>query len=214
MVEMSAYIYHFAGDPSRYENLNRVNWLRKSGDISSRDELHKIINSLGLKVGVEIGVQEGLYSEYLLKNTDLDLNEVDIWKYLDDYKDIANVPDSLQEQVYLRCQHRLSKYSDRINIIRDYSLNAANKFVPNSLDFIYIDANHTKTYEDLRAWYPKLRVGGLIAGHDFLDGENICGSAFTVKSDVLRYLKDNKIKGVLKVTNEPWPTWWLINKEG
>ena len=39
-----------------------------------------------------------------------------------------------------------------------------------SLDFVYIDARHDYDgcLEDIVAWYPKLKKGGLIAGHDFI----------------------------------------------
>jgi len=49
------------------------------------------------------------------------------------------------------------------------SVKAAAAFHDQSLDFIYIDALHTfdAVSRDLAAWWPKLRPGGLIAGHDY-----------------------------------------------
>jgi tRNA(Arg) A34 adenosine deaminase TadA len=45
-----------------------------------------------------------------------------------------------------------------------------NLFAEESLDFIYIDANHKYEFvlQDLKLWFPKLRKGGIFAGHDFL----------------------------------------------
>ncbi len=42
-----------------------------------------------------------------------------------------------------------------------------------SLDFVYLDARHDfqGVFSDLIAWWPKLRIGGVIAGHDYCDGE-------------------------------------------
>jgi len=61
---------------------------------------------------------------------------------------------------------------DKLNIIRDLSVNAAKRFNDNSLDFIFIDACHDYecVKEDLHTWYPKLKKGGIIAGHDYYDG--------------------------------------------
>ena len=37
-------------------------------------------------------------------------------------------------------------------------------------DAIYIDANHTyeAAKQDIELWYPKVRKGGMICGHDYL----------------------------------------------
>ena len=42
-------------------------------------------------------------------------------------------------------------------------------FEDNSLDFVYIDANHdfVNFTQDLHEWYKKVRVGGIISGHDY-----------------------------------------------
>ena len=61
---------------------------------------------------------------------------------------------------------------DKLNIIRDLSVNASKRFNDNSLDFIFIDACHDYecVKEDLHTWYPKLKKDGIIAGHDYYDG--------------------------------------------
>merc|ERR1712217_308009 len=48
------------------------------------------------------------------------------------------------------------------------SVEAADEFEDHSLDFVYIDAEHNdRVALDLKAWEPKLRKGGILAGHDF-----------------------------------------------
>lgn len=50
------------------------------------------------------------------------------------------------------------------------SLLAARDIMPGVLDFVYIDAAHDyeNVLRDLTAWWPKVRVGGAIGGHDYL----------------------------------------------
>jgi predicted O-methyltransferase YrrM/GR25 family glycosyltransferase involved in LPS biosynthesis len=67
-------------------------------------------------------------------------------------------------------------FSDNMKPLTDYhiplrmtSLEAAKQFENNSLDFVFIDASHE--YEDVKndinAWFPKVKNGGIIAGHDY-----------------------------------------------
>ena len=49
------------------------------------------------------------------------------------------------------------------------SLDAVNFFEDKSLDFVFIDASHE--YEDVKndivSWLPKIKHGGILAGHDY-----------------------------------------------
>lgn len=51
------------------------------------------------------------------------------------------------------------------------SLQAASLFDDGTVDFVFIDASHEyeDVQDDIREWMPKLRVGGLLAGHDYDD---------------------------------------------
>lgn len=209
---MSNYIYHFAGDPTRYEILKTINWMASDPKVLDREQLHTLINEMELKIGVELGTQQGLYSEYLLRTTNLFLYMVDAWRYIEGYNDIANVSDSEHMMNISKTKRIVSPYIGRWKIIREFSVLAAKQFEDSSVDFIYVDADHSynATLLDLQAWYPKLRSGGLMAGHDFLDGENICGSEFGVRSAVFEFLKDKTHR--LYTTGGAWPTWWYVKE--
>lgn len=49
------------------------------------------------------------------------------------------------------------------------SVRAARIFADGSLDFVFIDGNHTResVMEDCAAWWPKIKVGGVMSGHDY-----------------------------------------------
>jgi predicted O-methyltransferase YrrM len=61
----------------------------------------------------------------------------------------------------------------RLDTIRSESRPAAEHFEDDSIDWLFIDAEHTveRVTEDIRAWHPKIKPGGLITGHDYLHAE-------------------------------------------
>ena len=56
-------------------------------------------------------------------------------------------------------------------MIRATSEVAADIFADESLDFVYIDANHAYDFvkQDMTLWYPKVKKGGYLGGHDYID---------------------------------------------
>jgi predicted O-methyltransferase YrrM len=47
------------------------------------------------------------------------------------------------------------------------SVQASECFCDNSIQFVFIDGDHTNADKDIIAWYPKICVGGIIGGHDY-----------------------------------------------
>lgn len=64
-----------------------------------------------------------------------------------------------------------ARYPKTVTKLRMTSLEAVKCFTDASLDFVYIDGLHDywSVRNDIRAWLPKIRKGGFIAGHDFWD---------------------------------------------
>ena len=108
----------------------------------------------------------------------------------------------------------LSVTNGRVEVIRKESAEGSKGFKDNFFDFIYIDANHTYKYvcEDLALWYPKLKPGGILAGHDYLNGIAY-GTIFGVKRAVDEFAaKLNKevtaVSGGYK--NRRFTSWYFI----
>lgn len=181
--------------------------------IDDRLEMPLLINKLNLRgYGVEIGVQNGNYSEIILKKSHLSkLFSIDPWIEFDqeEYEDIANIDQKEQDQAYSNTVKKLSVHGMRSVCLRMLSAEAAGLFTDESLDFVYIDGNHSYEgcSEDITLWWPKLKEGGIFSGHDYLDGEIPAGN-FGVKSAVDEFVKEKGLK--LFVTDEKWPTWYII----
>lgn len=126
----------------------------------------ELLQELGVKNGVELGVYKGKYSEALMhKIPELDLTAVDSWESYAGYRDYP--PGDLEVNAYNQSLVR-SKRSG-FKILKEWSVPASKQFTDGSLDFIYIDSNHDFAHviEDLAAWSPKVKKGGIISGHDF-----------------------------------------------
>ena len=71
------------------------------------------------------------------------------------------------------------------------------QFADNSLDFVYIDANHQDPYvtQDITAWQGKVRPGGILAGHDYARPRGKDGAPqHNVKGAVQTYAAENNIR--------------------
>lgn len=126
----------------------------------TRNDFTKIINEGLYKVGAEIGVAEGNYSKYLLANSNIQK------MYLVDPFDSTIAEYYCTEQV---TKDNLKDYADRIVILPMTSESAAKEITDNSLDFVYVDGDHRYAFakQDMELWFPKVKPGGMFAGHDY-----------------------------------------------
>lgn len=79
------------------------------------------------------------------------------------------IPESLQKERLLLAQERLQRWTSKCTWLLEPSADAASKIPDNHLDFIYIDGKHSyqAIHQDLSLYYPKMKKGGILAGHDF-----------------------------------------------
>lgn len=125
--------------------------------------LGMMINENQYSIGVEVGAAVGYTTEFLLKNcpTLKKITVVDLWE---------PVPgSSLFDREDMEELFR-SKFEgeSRIAVLKGVSWEMADKIADESLDFAFIDADHSyySITRDLKAWYPKVKQGGLFCGHD------------------------------------------------
>ena len=134
----------------------------------NRKDLAKLFRRLSFRVGAEIGSESGIYSRDLCKcNPQAKVYLVDAWKAYKGYREY--VTQSKIDTFYEKIQERLKTFSN-YEIIKKFSMDAVKDFEDESLDFVYIDANHQFEYvvQDIGFWARKVRRGGIVSGHDYI----------------------------------------------
>lgn len=131
-----------------------------------RNNLADLFCELGYQSGVEIGTAGGRFAEVLCQaNPSLRLHCVDAYAVYKGYRDY--VQEAEVKTMQMEAHERLNKY--RVDFVRAFSMNAVDLFADNSLDFVYIDANHEWPFvtQDIYYWSKKVRLGGIVSGHDY-----------------------------------------------
>lgn len=197
--------------------LVRASYPRTLAYVHGRVELPLVLNARGLTgQGAEIGVRDGGFSELLLDSwKGQRLTSVDPWLADDPdaWRNVDNVPQSQQDALYVQTCERLARFGDRSVVSRKSSAQAVSDFHDKSLDFVYIDARHDEpsVTEDLALWSPKVRAGGLLMGHDYVDGFFDEGE-FGVRTAVDRFCRQHSLS-VFATRREPHPSWMIVIPE-
>jgi len=134
----------------------------------SRVDLPGFFKEMGYKVGAEIGVYKGNFSRKLCQ-AGLKVYAIDYWTPYSGFDRMEISQIERQEYLYHRTRKLLSRYKNA-TVIRKTSMEALKDFKDESLDFVYIDANHILKYaiEDIDGWSKKVRKGGILSGHDYI----------------------------------------------
>ena len=115
---------------------------------------------------IEIGCHIGDTTIHFLKNLpNLKLTGIDPYiGYWDWDKNFYH-----QDKQYPIFLERTKEYSDRFNLLKNFSNEVVDQFKDNSIDFIFIDGMHTYEHVlmDCKNFYSKIKTGGVFAGHDY-----------------------------------------------
>ena len=179
-----------------------------------RGDLIKLCNRLNLThYAAEVGVFRGGFSRHNLRHWHGEKYfMIDAWDFrANDSATMGGAPSpdkntniaAHNEKNYRRALSNVKDWlpplGDRVVVLRLFSEAAANRFPDRYFDFIYIDAGHEyrNALRDARVWWPKLRVGGMMAGDDFADQIDTfpclkvhSGSAWGVKSAIAQFSRE------------------------
>ena len=141
-------------------------------------------------IGAELGVDVGNNAESMLKHLDIKL------LHLIDSYDRGHLYDPVKLP-YEKCKERVDNYNVVFHI--KTTKEAVNEIDDSSLDFCYVDADHSYTacLEDCILYYPKVMSGGVICGHDY--------NMDSVKKAVGEFAL-----GIEKEVNFDGMDWWIF----
>ena len=178
--------------------------------ISTRIDLAKIFNTLGYKVGAEVGVSKGRYSKVLFNHIEgLKLFCVDPWKSYDGLEKATS--QKRMDEIYNNCLERLKGCN--VEYVRKTTTEAIKQIPDSSLDFVYIDGGHQfdASMLDIISWSPKVREGGIVSGrnyHSFYrSGAMSAVNAYTRSHNIKQwYVTSHRGK-------DPYPSWFWVKEE-
>jgi len=134
-------------------------------------------------VGAEIGVWKGDFSEKILEVVHpKQLHLIDPWKHepTELYRDAlygghAKSGQDEMDRHYAAVCSRFEAQARReqVKIHRGYSTDVLDEFPDDGLDWVYIDGNHLYEYvkKDIELSFRKIKVGGYVAGDDYVEGQ-------------------------------------------
>ena len=175
-------------------------------DVEYRDDIGNWLNQHGLTgSAAEIGCAYGGFARTVLsKWQGKRYYMVDPWvsQPADVYRERTEGIDFNQ---YYRDCSALANSDPRVTLIRKFSTDAAVDIPALSLDFVFIDGNHAyaPVLADLDAWFPKVRVGGLMGLHDYGNDTNYPNFC-EVKSAVDRWCAEHGRMFVYSRCNSVW----------
>lgn len=141
-------------------------------EIKFRTQLGELLEHLGLKGhAVEIGVAEGRNAEVLIRQKAITkLYLIDSWQHLKQSGD-GGYPQKWHDDNYKDVLRRTKIHEVKRTILRGLSSEMVKEMPDDSLILAYVDGDHSYKgcLTDLQAIYPKVKVGGVISCHDYLN---------------------------------------------
>lgn len=144
--------------------------------------LPRFINERGYTVGCEVGVFLGGHIESIMANTAVEkLYAIDPYILYGDVGVVRGFTRGIKKRYWPACfdgvfyyvKDRLAVFGDRVEMIRNTSDKVAKTIPDNSLDFVFIDGDHSyaAVLQDVANYYDKVRSGGIISGDDYIFAE-------------------------------------------
>lgn len=170
----------------------------RSSPLSSRGQFGQLLTDRKLNgLAVEIGTHRGEFAEALLRTwpDGKMLYCIDPWSCPLGYEEQTQFlwggaaegkPRTEDMEEARRC---LRSYKGRYSLLQRLSMDAVKEFTEHSLDFVFVDGDHRYEHvlADLNHWWAKIKPGGILAGHDFVQPGESHSWAGEVQKAVLQF---------------------------
>ncbi len=178
-----------------------------SFDLRDRETIFTSLSPGG--IGAEIGVDFGDFSMIMRRNATPRLFYlIDCWEQQPTEvtgHDPANYKQETKDAAYRQVLGRFLA-DEGMRVVKEFSEIAAPMFPDGYFDWVYIDANHLRCYEDIQFWWPKVKSGGWLLGHDYC----MVGDFIRVKESVDRFISETGLP--LLTTDDLIYKCWIIGK--
>ncbi len=174
--------------------------IAQNGRVVHRADFAHHCNALGLThMAVEVGTDRGVFARQFLEQW-----QGETLFCVDPYEQYDEMPFG-RDGDFAMATALLAPYARRCKIVQCASVVAAQSVEPtHQMSFVYIDGahDHDNVAVDLRAWWPRVKPGGLLAGHDY------CDSHPGVVEAVDAFAREIGAT-VFKTQDYYAPSWWI-----
>jgi len=192
---------------------------------ANRDILYQLFAKLGYKIGCEVGLEKGKNAVQMFENIpNLKLYGVDPYRQHPQCSYVYAAESRKWDDKYLNAckKQALDRMVGRnFELLQDFSEDATKKVEYNSLDFVYIDGDHSYDMAmlDIILWGQRVRKGGIVSGHDYYYDKDKPGRRAKVTQAISDYAKVHGLK--LFITDEDhyvqrgdfYPSWLFIKED-
>jgi predicted O-methyltransferase YrrM len=150
-------------------------------------------------VAAEIGTYKGENALNMLEKLNIKkIYLIDPYEVYENYEE--DISSKNTDENYNSARRRLRKYSKKTIYIKKFS-DEAWKFIPEELEFVYVDGNHEYEYvkKDMEIYWKKLKKGGILAGHDI--------SWPGVSKAFCEFVQEKKLLPLIQAMD-----WWVVKK--
>lgn len=177
-----------------FKSIRKINWQRN---------WEPFLRKYNCDYVCELGVFQGDNFMEMIKHNPKLAVAVDAWK------DSGEHPRKYDDYDQTEFDAQYQMFKNRVEgkpfvqIVKDFTTEAARQFPDEYFDFVYVDADHSyeACYADILAWYPRVKTGKFLAGHDYKKG-------FGVVEAVNKFVKENNLQLIFLA-----PSNWMVVKK-